>query len=1201
MLDRWRPWLSWVLFVGAYYGLARGALWFVFAPDGVAGVWPLSGLALAALLLCRPSAWWGYVATVVVVNALANLSGGNSLSTSLEFAVANALEGALCAWTIRRIAGPEVAFSRLRDVLALAVAAVVPNGMTALVGAAAPGLTMDGRFLAAWFTWWVADGLGMLLVTPLIVTWATAGHGLHSTARRRLAEAAALVLLLLLAGWAIFASEQDPGAIAQRAYVILPVLLWAALRFPQRGVATALAILAALAIGGMAAANGPFSPGGDEFRRSLLATQLYLATISLSLLVIAALWQERTASETRLRRSEGLLRQAQQVARVGSWVWHVQGNRLEWSDEMYRIFGVARESFSGSLTDVVAQSIHPDDQAAVARSNEAVSQEGRPAPLEYRVVHPDGTVRVVWGEAGALQRDETGTPALLTGIVQDITERRQAEKQLRLLKEAVEAHSDGAYWLDSQNRLVYINRAGAAAVGYTPEELLGRPLERIDPRATPRAMDLVWRRLRRRGSIALETRHCRRDGSTFPVEVLATYVKADGAEYACGFSRDITGRQRAETELRESERFARSTVDALAAHVAILDEDGTIIAVNRAWNEFAAANRGDPAAVSAGANYLAVCDAASGPEAATAAEFAAGMRAVLAGHTPEYSQEYACPAPGEPRWFVGSVTLFPGDGPRRLVVAHENVTARRQAEEALRERERRLSTLISNLPGVAYRCRPDAARTMEHLAGSVRDLTGYGPDDLLGNRTVVFADLAAAEWRASVGSAWREAVAERHPFELEYPITTASNETRWVWERGRGVFSDTGELINLEGYILDVTERHRSADALRESQEQFAKVFYRSPALMSLSRLEDGRLLEVNDQFCAVSGFSREEAVGRTSTDLGWLSPAGREAALACLGPDGTARAVQLSLRAKDGRPVQCVCHGEVVAVGGERLLLSLALDVTEQQRVSAELEQQRVRAVHVDRLQALGEMATSIAHELNQPLNGIRAFAEGILLAPRMGWTPSTEETNQALTDIITQVDRVTDIVDHMRVFARGETGREASNFALGACVAGAMKLMGAQMRVRGIGVIDRSATAVPPCHGWPNSIEQVVLNLLTNARDALADRLERQRQGGPGVAAGWRPVVTISVGIGPENTVVLAVEDNAGGIDEQVLPRIFDPFFTTKEVGVGTGIGLPISRAIVERHQGRIEVDNRPGVGVTFRVVLPAAAVTTAPVTSA
>jgi PAS domain S-box-containing protein len=153
-------------------------------------------------------------------------------------------------------------------------------------------------------------------------------------------------------------------------------------------------------------------------------------------------------TEEQLRQSEAQLRRAQAAARMGSWTWYPKSNRLEWSDEMYRIFGVDPTKFTGDLADVIARAIHPDDRAKVNESNLAVVREGKAAPLEYRVVWPDQSVHFVWAEAGDATRDESGTVVALSGYAQDITERRLNE----------------AATLESSRRLQFALRAGHLGV-----------------------------------------------------------------------------------------------------------------------------------------------------------------------------------------------------------------------------------------------------------------------------------------------------------------------------------------------------------------------------------------------------------------------------------------------------------------------------------------------------------------------------------------------------------------------------------------------------------------------------------------------------------------------------------------------------------------------------------------------------------------
>ena len=285
----------------------------------------------------------------------------------------------------------------------------------------------------------------------------------------------------------------------------------------------------------------------------------------------------------------------------------------------------------------------------------------------------------------------------------EVSERRRAEEKLRdsesqyrLLIET----ANESILVTQGDRFKFVNPMMLELTGYGEEELLSLPF--IDL-VYPDDCELIKTNYRKRmkGEV-VESRYqfrlSTKDKITKWVEMSGVKMEWDGQPATINFVTDITQRKRAEEALRESERFARSTVDALSAHLAILDESGTILSVNRAWREFAKENSAVMTGVMEGANYFSVCDKAIGRECKGAAEFAFGIHAVLKGNLDEFVQEYSCHAPTEKRWFIGRVTRFQGEGAIRLVVVHENITERKRVEEALQKALDDIKTLRGIIP-----------------------------------------------------------------------------------------------------------------------------------------------------------------------------------------------------------------------------------------------------------------------------------------------------------------------------------------------------------------------------------------------------------------------------------------------------------------------------------------------------------------------
>jgi len=281
-------------------------------------------------------------------------------------------------------------------------------------------------------------------------------------------------------------------------------------------------------------------------------------------------------------------------------------------------------------------------------------------------------------------RDETGE--LTEAFNQLMARLCQSDRELRKLTRAVEQSPSVIVITDTEGKIEYVNPAFSTATGYSPQEVIGEnPRILKSGEQDPAVYRELWETISSGREWRGEFYNKRKDGTFYWAEATIAPITDEGGRitHYVGEQENITERKRMEVSLRESERFARATVDALSAHIAILDKSGTIVAVNQAWRDFAESNPPVSGNVCEGANYLQVCDAAEGENAAEAQAFAGGIRDVLGGAREKFSLEYQCHAPFARRWFVGRVTRLAGNGNVRVVVAHEDITERMLSEEQI--------------------------------------------------------------------------------------------------------------------------------------------------------------------------------------------------------------------------------------------------------------------------------------------------------------------------------------------------------------------------------------------------------------------------------------------------------------------------------------------------------------------------------------
>ena len=259
------------------------------------------------------------------------------------------------------------------------------------------------------------------------------------------------------------------------------------------------------------------------------------------------------------------------------------------------------------------------------------------------------------------------------------------------------------------------------------------------------------------------------------------------------------------------------------------------------------------------------------------------------------------------------------------------------------------------------------------------------------------------------------------------------------------------------------------------------------------------------------------------------------------------------------------------------RMAADLKTSFEERDQSRRDLEETTMQLVQSEKLAALGELTAGVAHEMNQPLNGIKIISQSLLKDIRKKQLDE-EDLDSDLTEIVDQVNKMAEIVDHMRFYTRQSEGGSNENIQLNTLVEGPFRLLDQQLKTHNIQVAKKLDPKLPEVEGDFIRLEQVFMNLITNARHALDNSGREDKR---------IEVETYEINAG--KNVVAEFRDNGVGIPEDSREKIFQAFFTTKEPGKGTGLGLSVSNRIIEEHNGKIEFESTVGEGTSFRVILP------------
>jgi PAS domain S-box-containing protein len=487
-----------------------------------------------------------------------------------------------------------------------------------------------------------------------------------------------------------------------------------------------------------------------------------------------------------------------------------------------------------------------------------------------------------------------------------------------------------------------------------------------------------------------------------------------------------------------------------------------------------------------------------------------------------------------------------------------------------------LLRLLKNLPGMAYRCRNDPDWTMEFVSDGCRDLTGFAPTDLVDNGTVSYGDLIHPDDRARVWAGVQDAVVEGAPFEITYRIRRVDGRERTVWEQGSAVLGADGDVLAIEGFVTDVTDYARLTHRVKDQESQFRALVEQSIAGVYI--IGDGRFRYVNPRFAEIFGYSVEEILGLGSVgDL--VQPEDRDLVLDNLRLrfEGRIRELHYEFRGrqKDGGERVVEVHGRRIELDGASAVIGTLLDVTERKRTER-------RYHEAQKLEALGRLATGVAHDLNNFLSVVKTTAE-LLMAERAADAGLVSD----LEGIVSAVERGTALSRQLTAFGNPRpTSRDGVSMPqLITDVAPILE----RMLGDHVDLCLCVDAGLPPVALDPVHAEELVVNLAVNARDAMGD-------GGTLTVRAYHPperaadgTVRHADGV-DSRRVVLEFTDTGVGMPPEVRSRVFEPYFTTKGER-GTGLGLANVWRIVSDVGGLIELESEPGAGSTFRLSLPVA----------
>ncbi len=880
-------------------------------------------------------------------------------------------------------------------------------------------------------------------------------------------------------------------------------------------------------------------------------------TIGGELCLIATLYDltEQKKLERQLMTANERLTLATQAAGIGIWDWDIQNTVLRWDENLARLFNVKRYS-SADFNEWIGR-VHPDDRERCQEELCAALMEDKSCSLQFRVRMSGEDVRVMQ-TYGRVIRDNYGVPVRMLGINYDITDKVQAQAQLEAsearLRRAQQMARVGNWEFHPGKRVFWASEEGLGLYGIRNETPYcdAKTIQGAVLREDRPMMDAAMKKVLDGAPYDAQFRIRRLDNGE--VRVLRSIAElgsdpADGSAIVKGVVQDITDFVHAEERLVESERRYKALFDNTSAvHLVVDRQTGAITEANAAAERFYGWSIGQLRQMNA--------TDLNGVPLETMRE---RLSLAYDGLRQYYESQHRL-ANGEMR----SVGVFCGPidlGGRQYVhyIIHD-ITDRRLAEEKLLASEARYRNLFHNNAAVQI--------IIDCGTGAIFDAN---------SAACLYYNMALEEIQ-------KKKIWEIDPSPREFiwskihtAMSTGTEHVLTRHYRGDGEIRDVevyGGRVDLGGHTLvhaivhDITERKQAEEALAESEQRFRLFVENAPDGVFVET--KGRFVYVNHKTKEMFGVdTEEELIGRDV--LSSFSEEYRDSIrerMRMLSRE--LQPVPLKDEAiirMDGRKLNVEVSAVPFHYQGSNGALVFMRDITDRRQMQKEKETMEAQLQQKQKLEAIGTLAGGVAHEINNPVTGIINYAQ---LA---GESPAADqEIKDFCGEIIYEGRRIADIVSSLLKFARQEK-KTHSPAQMNDIVMGTLSLTRTILRHDQIGLEVDIPDDLPSVKCRSQQIQQVVMNLITNARDALNARYKEYNEN-------KRIMIKCRMFEKEDRRWLrLAVEDRGTGIPADVMDKIFDPFFTTKPRDEGTGLGLSISHGIVREHHGELYFETTPG----------------------